>query len=121
MTLNGFEVSGIDEKVAVGMLLAELGYEDWQEKIDEMYPEKGPDKYDSNRTEELNASKDQALNPVPPQGIEGPQGTALADQAPHAPGPRQARVKRIAPPKEAAAAIDTLRSTLKALKEARKR
>lgn len=118
MTLNGFEVSGIDEKTAVGMLLAELGYETWPELIEDMYPATGAHKYDPDRTEVLAASKDATLNPpIPPQGVTGPQGTDAKNTPPQAPGPKKPRVKRIPPPKEAAQAVDMLRRVLVKLKE----
>lgn len=46
MTLSGFETSGIDEKVGVGLLLKELGVEDPDTVLEEMYPEAD---YNANR------------------------------------------------------------------------
>jgi hypothetical protein len=50
MTLDnkGGQVVGIDEKVGVGMLYAELGYENYQDVLDKQYPKK----YDPDRTVE---------------------------------------------------------------------
>jgi hypothetical protein len=48
-TLNGFEVSGIDEKVAVGLLLKELGVEDPATVLEAMYPD---GEYEPDRTVE---------------------------------------------------------------------
>lgn len=71
-TLNGFEVSGIDEKVAVRMMLEELGYEEAEELVEKMYPSTGKDKYDPLRTaEDLGVT-------APPPGPAGAQGAAPA-------------------------------------------
>jgi hypothetical protein len=32
------EATGIDERTAIGLLLAELGVEDWQKVLEAMYP-----------------------------------------------------------------------------------
>ena len=72
-TLNGFEVSGIDEKVAVRLMLEELGYEEAEELVEKMYPSTGPDKYDPLRTaEDLGAV---APPPGPPGAPPAPGAT----------------------------------------------
>ena len=96
-TLNGFEATGIDERTAVGLLLAELGVEDWQTVLEAMYP---MDQYEDvqDRTELLAVNQDNALNAPPPPppvqpgspGTEGPAGAA-----PHPAGPRKPHPKRI--------------------------
>ena len=66
MTLGGRPVTGIDEKVGVGMLLAELGVEDVQAVLEAMYPE---DEYDPDRTAEEETDPPPMLPggaPVPP-------------------------------------------------------
>ena len=90
-TLNGFEPTGIDERTAVGLLLSELGVDDWQTVLEEMYP---ADEYEDviDRTDLLKFNQEQALNPPEPAqpGMEGPAGAA-----PHAPMPRKPRPKRV--------------------------
>jgi hypothetical protein len=46
------EVFGIDEKAGVLQLLKTLEIEDAEQILEEMYPDKGPDAYDPNRTKE---------------------------------------------------------------------
>lgn len=98
MTLNGFECSGIDEKVGVGMLLAELGYEDWPQLIDDMYPEKGKNGYDPDRTVE----DEPPLPAIPKDAAPGTPGLAQAPgqqqgAPPQEPAPRKPHPKRIQP------------------------
>lgn len=98
MTLNGFEATGIDERTGVGLLLAELGVEDWQTVLEAMYP---MDEYEDviDRTELLAVNKENALLAPPPPppvqpgspGTEGPSGAA-----PHPAAPRKPHPKRIA-------------------------
>ena len=96
-TLNGFEATGIDERTAVGLLLAELGVEDWQTVLEAMYP---MDQYEDvqDRTELLAVNQDNALNapPPPPPVQPGSPGTeGQAGAAPHPAGPRKPRPKRV--------------------------
>jgi hypothetical protein len=64
-TLNGFECTGVDERVTIGLLLQELQVENWQEVLELMYPE---DEYEDlmDRTEILAQQREQALAPPPP-------------------------------------------------------
>lgn len=88
MTLNGFECTGIDQRIGIGLLLQELNVENWQDVLELMYPE---DEYDElvDRTEILAKQKEDALNPpvAPPVpgGDPGPTG---------APTPNPAKPKR---------------------------
>ena len=96
-TLNGFEATGIDERTAVGLLLAELGVEDWQTVLEAMYP---MDQYEDvqDRTELLAVNQDNALNapPPPPPVQPGSPGTeGQAGAAPHPAGPRKPHPKRV--------------------------
>lgn len=73
MTLSGFTVTGIDEKVGVGLLLAELGVEDVQAVLDAMYPEK---EYSDNM-------QDRTAMPEKPGKITGrADATADIEQSP---------------------------------------
>ena len=95
VTLNGFEPTGIDMRVAFGLLLAELGVEDWQTVLEAMLP---MDEYDPDRTEILAKNKEDELTAPPPPppvqpgspGTEGPAGAA-----PHPAGPRKPHPKRV--------------------------
>lgn len=69
-TMNGFEVTGIDEKAAVKMMFEELGFEDVDEIVEKMYPKA---EYDLDRTAELNNAKELALNPPAAPPAPGPQ------------------------------------------------
>ena len=96
-TLNGFEPTGIDERTAVGLLLSELGVDDWQTVLEEMYP---ADEYEDvvNRTDLLKVNQENALNappppPAPMPGAPGSEGPAGA--APHPPMARKPHPKRI--------------------------
>ena len=80
-----------------GLMLAELGVEDWQTVLEAMYP---MDEYEDvvDRTELLAVNRENALNAPPPPppvqpgspGTEGPAGAA-----PHPPAPRKPRPRRI--------------------------
>ena len=114
-TLNGFEPTGIDERTSIGLMLAELGVEDWQTVLEAMYP---MDEYEDvvDRTELLAVNRENALNAPPPPppvqpgspGTEGPDGAA-----PHPPAPRKPRPKRISAGESA-----TLERAVKALLKA---
>jgi hypothetical protein len=95
LTLNGFEPTGIDMRTGFGLILAELGVEDWQTVLEAMLP---MDQYEDiiDRTEVLAVDRENALNPPAPAptqagapGSEGPAGAA-----PHPPGPRKPHPKR---------------------------
>jgi hypothetical protein len=70
MTLGnrGGQIVGIDEKEGV-MKLAELaGIEDPAEMAERMYPSKGPDKYDPNRTKDILPPPIPTAPPINPGG-----------------------------------------------------
>lgn len=73
MTLNGFQTTGIDEKVGIKMLLEQLGAENATDIVEDMYPDAD---YDADRTEQMNADKAAALAPppapAPPGAMPGP-------------------------------------------------
>ncbi len=122
-TLNGFEATGIDERTAVGLLLAELGVEDWQTVLEAMYP---MDQYEDvqDRTELLAIDRENAINAPPPPppvqpgspGTEGPAGAA-----PHPPGPRKPHPKRTGGTQEAAKLDRAVKALLKASEALRTR
>ncbi len=74
MTMGGYECIGIDFKTGIGLLLTELGVEDVEEVLDEMFPE---GTYDPNRSDLLAAQKDQKLNPPEPM-VKKPTEAGLA-------------------------------------------
>lgn len=111
MTLNGFEPTGIDTKLGIGMLMQELQVENWQEVLELMYPE---DEYDDlmDRTPILAKQEDDALNPPLPAapGTGGQTGVATPTPAktapgqpaaPQAPKPKSAKPRRTAAQQEA--------------------
>lgn len=119
MTLNGFQTTGIDEKVGITMLLEQLGAQDPKEIAEEMYPEK---EYKADRTEQMNADKAAALNPPtpggPPQPTQDPQKQLGAPPVPEKQRtPRGHKTNPISA--EAARGIAELRRALIALKEKR--
>jgi hypothetical protein len=114
-TLNGFEITGIDERVLIGLLLQELQVENWQEVLELMYPE---DEYEDliDRTKLLAKQQEDALEPAPAPAApgaagtdQGPTGTPtpapappnpnnpLQPAQPHAPTPKKPKVKRLSP------------------------
>lgn len=107
MTLNGFEVTGIDQKLGIGLLLQELGVENWQEVLELMYPE---DEYDDliDRTEILAKQQEDALNPPLPAapGQGGNTGSATPTPAKTVPGqpaaPQPPKLKTAKPRRTAA-------------------
>lgn len=114
MTLNGFECTGIDERIGVGLLLEELGVEDVQAVIEAMYPDKAIGDglgYEPDRT-----IPDPEPVPADPTGAApGAKGAP-----PNAPKPRAAHPKRTnAKASEAtvARAVAELRRTLVKLQE----
>lgn len=115
MTLNGFEATGIDERLGIGLLLEELGVEDVEAVLEAMYPSAEYAKT-QDRTELLQASREQALNPPEPvqPGQEGPDGAP-----PTAPKPRKPHSKRNNPPSKESIdrAVLELRTAYKKLKE----
>lgn len=126
-TLNGFEVTGIDEKVAVRLMLEELGYEEAEELTEKMYPSTGPDKYDPLRTAEVLGAV------APPPGAPGAAGASHSGTPPpetsgtqlpagqqgNPPGERKppSRINPQTGAKEAARLVAELRRALIALKE----
>lgn len=113
MGLNGFETIGIDEKLGVGLLLAELGVENVQVVLDAMYPD---DEYEPDRTIEEEPPAPPAAPGAPPQPTQNP--AAQQGAPPQAPKPRTPHPKRVTP-KEATitAAVLELRRALAKLKE----
>lgn len=127
-TLGGFQATGIDERIAIGLLLQELNVEDWQEVLEVMYPE---DEYEPlmNRTKLLAAQQDAALNPPEPaQPNVGPTGTptppaaddknTLTPEPPHPPMQKKPKARHM----EAAQvdrAVNALQRALVALRERR--
>lgn len=109
MTLNGFECTGIDQRIGIGLMLQELEVDNWQEVLELMYPE---DEYDEliDRTEILAKQKEDALNPpvAPPVpgGDPGPTGAPTPNPAktqPGQPAPAQPPKLKTAKPKREAA------------------
>jgi hypothetical protein len=90
-TLGGFECTGIDERLTMGLLMQELGVEDWQDVLALMYPE---DDYEPlmDRTPLLAQQQDAALNPPPAPAMggappnTGPTGTPTPNPAKPAAG-----------------------------------
>lgn len=125
MTMNGFETTGIDERVGVELMLTELlsfGFEfDIKAILDSMYPLTGKDKYDPLRTQEDEP-------PLPAQPAPGATGGAITQNPAQQQGApaQQPKAERTARPKrsnqEAARrlVLDNLIQTLKA-QEARLR
>lgn len=94
MTLanKGGQVTGIDEKAGVLMLLKELGYENAEELVDEMYPK---DEYDPDRTKEPLAAPIMPAQPAPAGTIQAPGGNPTSqpgqvDQQPLGDGMKEA-------------------------------
>ena len=85
MTLQnkGGQIVGIDERTGVLMLLKELGWENAEELVEEMYPNK---EYDPDRTKEPIAPPIMPIKAVPtPGGEPQPTPAAAANQAPLTP------------------------------------
>jgi hypothetical protein len=90
------QIVGVDERIGVGLLLQELGVEDVDAVLETMYPTKGADKYDPDRTKQdiaapLPTSAGQLLSPggVPqnPGGaVQAPGQTTPTPARPAAPG-----------------------------------
>ena len=94
MTLDnkGGQIVGIDERAGVLMLLQEVGYEDAEELIEEMYPE---GEYDPDRTKEPIAAPIPKAQPSPGGTIQAPDGNPTSqpgeiDQQPLGDGMREA-------------------------------
>ena len=126
MGLNGFETTGIDERIGVGLLLTELGVEDVETVLEAMYPTTGAKPtepagkvlaYDPNRTKEELAPPPPPPG-APPAGQPGPPTQNPADQQgapPLAPQPRKPHGKRVGAVTEANrtdAAVRELRRAL---------
>lgn len=92
---------GIDLKTGLFHIMTLLGIDDAEEIIESMFPEAD---YEPDRTEELNAAKDQALNPPPPVMPGAVPGAPPANQPGSVPG---------AKPKTMEAAMDRLSEALK--------
>ena len=131
-TLGGFEVTGIDERVLIGLLLQELNVENWQDILELMYPE---DEYEPlmDRTKLLAKQDEDALNPpaapamgapgAPPQdgptGAPTPQGAPpVAGQPaqPQAPGLKKAKAKHSAESAKIQRAVNALVLAAESLK-----
>ncbi len=133
-TLNGFQCTGIDERVAIGLLLQELQVEDWQDVLELMYPE---DEYEDlmDRTPLLAKQEEDALNPpeLAQPGVGGNTGVptppAVDDKnpstaaQPQAPKARTAKPKRVTPHESVQLnrAVAALQRAAAALKEQGKR
>lgn len=122
-TMNGFEVTGIDQRVAVGLLLQELQVENWQEVLELMYPE---DEYEAlmDRTELLAQQRDAALNPPPPPTPgtvpTGAPTTTPQMPAPGQPSPAQPPAVKSGKPKHAASEAARLERVVASLRGAAK-
>jgi hypothetical protein len=83
MTLDnkGGQIVGIDEKVGAGMLYAELGYENYEDILDQQYPKS---KYDPDRTT--------ALLPAPIGKVEPDPGGVPQDPGGKDPKPQDKKV-----------------------------
>jgi hypothetical protein len=91
MTLNGFQVSGIDEKIGVGLIMQELGVEDVQAVLDEMYPDWDPERIEE--PDEMNPTS--GIDPATGQPIPGaPQAAAPVDPT-QKPGLAKAHPKKV--------------------------
>lgn len=119
-TMNGFECTGIDQRIAIGLLLQELQVENWQEVLEEMYPE---DEYDEliDRTEVLAKQREDTLNP--PLAPAGPGATGVPTPA-SKPQPGQAAAaqppgQKTAKPKRASTEARTARVVASLLKAAK--
>lgn len=106
MTINGFECTGIDLKLGIGLLLDELGVEDVQTVLNAMFPEAD---YDMDRTEELAAAKDAKVNP--PEPVAPPE--PVTGEPPHPPGQRTAKPKRVTEAAIARAVVELRNAALK--------
>ena len=111
MTLDnkGGQIVGIDEKAGVLNLMRLLDFEDAEELVEQMYPSKGPDKYDPDRTKEELPPPIQKVQPVP-----GPQPAPAAVQATQSDQDSAHGTPPPAPAKEAAAALRRLAETMEA-------
>jgi hypothetical protein len=69
-TLGGFECTGMDERLTMGLLMQEFGVENWQDVLELMYPEKDYDPL-MDRTPLLAQQQDAALNPPPAPAMGG--------------------------------------------------
>lgn len=132
MTLGSAQgtVVGVDERTGVGLLLAELGVEDVNAVLEEMYPEAD---YEPNRQKQQDEqdAKDQANQQVAnkhqlaiakAQGANAPPGNAPQPNTPQANAPKPNAPKGVSGAKEARLerAVETLRNAV-AKMEARRR
>ena len=103
LTLGGMggTVTGIDQKAGIFHLMTLLGIDKAEEIVEEMFPEAD---YEPDRTEELNAQKEQTLNPPPPSAIPG--------GVPGAPPSNQPGAVPGAKPKTVEAAMERLAEAL---------
>jgi len=109
MTMNGFETTGIDERVGVELMLNELlsfGFEfDIKEILDAMYPLTGPDKYDPLRTKEEEPplpavappgqTAQPTQNPAQQQGAPAQQPKAMRTARPKRTAAQEARLEQV--------------------------
>jgi hypothetical protein len=127
MTLQnkGGQVTGIDERIGVGLLLSELGVEDVDTVLDEMYPLTGKDKYDPDRTKQDLTPPIPKAAPNPGGEPQAPGGTVPSpgQNAPGAAPPSPGAPAPAAPTKEArtARAIEALLKAAKRLTDQRER
>jgi hypothetical protein len=118
-TLNGFEATGIDERTAMGLLLAELGVEDVESVLDIMYP-MAEYKALANRTDLLKMQREQALQPPAPPGAQPVGAEGPAGAPPHPAMPRKPHPRKILGTSEAALirATATLKEAIQKMKAA---
>jgi hypothetical protein len=122
LTLNGFEATGIDQRVGIKLLLEELGVDDAQSVIEAMFPE---DQYDElvDRTPLLKAENEQAIEQAknPPQpGMEGPTGAPSQGPMPRKPHAQKLNAQPPSPSKASEAAINRAVVALKKALESRR-
>jgi hypothetical protein len=84
MTLGnkGGQIVGVDEKAGIRKLGELIDIENNDEIVEQMYPEKGADKYDPNRTKEDAAALRAPISSRPPFSPAGPQAPGGHDQPP---------------------------------------
>lgn len=129
-TLNGYEVTGIDQRVLIGLLLQELEVENWKDVLELMYPEA---EYEDliDRTELMAKQREDELTaPVAPDPSMGPTGVPTpankqnpTDPAapPQPPAIKKAKPKRAMSSNEAAQLQRAVAGLTKAIESARKR
>ena len=87
MTLDnkGGQIVGVDEKAGILWVMKQMGMENAEELIEQMYPSTGKDKYDPDRTKEVLPPPVQKAQPVPgvqptPADVQATLATANQNQ-----------------------------------------